>query len=60
MKTLKVTGDENCQVVKLSGKKNQWSLQPCKCDIWYRWTVAGYSLTGSTETPEGAELIKLV
>lgn len=23
--------------------------------LWYRWTLAGYSLTGSTLTPEGAE-----
>ncbi len=22
---------------------------------WYRWTMAGYSLSGSTLTPEGAE-----
>lgn len=23
--------------------------------LWYRWTVAGYSLTGSTNTPQGTQ-----
>ena len=24
--------------------------------LWYRWTEAGYSVTGSTNTPERAQL----
>ena len=24
--------------------------------LWYRWSVAGYSLTGSSASPQGAEM----
>ncbi len=27
--------------------------------FWYQWTLGGYSLTGSTNTPQGAQMRRL-
>ena len=34
-------------------------LNHCDEILWYGWTLGGYSLQGSTDTPQGAKLRKL-